>query len=186
MAPSQEALEFLGGMLSSAADAAPAVATLDAARAKYRKGTSEWLFRYCLAARDAGWPTVSTTRWDLAGADLSGIEITGTSKDPVNLRATILSGTNLRGATLTHVALDGTDLTGADLSLSVLTECSLRQATLTETKLRGSRLARCAIDDGALDYAQSYRTAVIDGSASTTSPPAVLPCPRASTAGCAA
>jgi hypothetical protein len=85
------------------------------------------------------------------GADLSGVDLTGTCLDRIDLHGRTLTGLDLSRASLRNAVLSGSDLSGsrldhadlsgADLSGAILTGTSLLEATLWGADLCGADLS---------------------------------------------
>lgn len=75
-----------------------------------------------------------------AGADLSGLYLSGTSFASGNYSGANLSGTDLSNANLVNV-----DFTGADLSNANLSGADLSYSTLTNANLAGANLTNAAL-----------------------------------------
>ncbi len=85
------------------------------------------------------------TSANLAGANLTGIDLTGANLTSANLANTNLTGidltgANLTGANLTSANLAGMDLTGIDLTGANLTSANLANTNLTGIDLTGANL----------------------------------------------
>ncbi len=121
--PSDETLMFVTNLLealgndpdrSTQADAA--TATLRQLGEAYRPRASELAFRYCATAQGSGAITLPLAGFDLTGASLRHLELTGQPDQPLlNLSGCNLTGADLRDARLRRVRLDDADLTGARL-----------------------------------------------------------------------
>ena len=78
---------------------------------------------------------------DLAGADLSELNLAGVNLAKADLSGARLSGTNLSGANLTRAKLFRADLSLADLSRATLFKANLSQADLAGANLNGADLS---------------------------------------------
>lgn len=89
-----------------------------------------------------------TTGADLTGVDLSGsrlsrMDLSGRSLVRVDLSRASLKDSLLRGCDLTEARLDHADLTRADLREATLTGASLLETTLWQADLSGADLSSC-------------------------------------------
>jgi len=78
---------------------------------------------------------------DLAGADLSELNLAGANLAKADLSGTRLSGANLSGANLARAKLFRADLSLADLSRASLFKANLSQADLAGANLNGADLS---------------------------------------------
>ncbi|MBN2264539.1 MAG: pentapeptide repeat-containing protein [Candidatus Aminicenantes bacterium] len=78
---------------------------------------------------------------DLAGADLSEINLTGANLARADLTGTCLAGANLAGANFSRAKLFRADLSQADLSRATLVKANLSQADLAGANLNGADLS---------------------------------------------
>jgi hypothetical protein len=93
---------------------------------------------------------------DLAGAYLSGADLTG-----AYLRGAYLSGADLTGAYLRGADLTGADLAGADLRGAYLTDAYLAGADLTDADLTGAYLTGADLRGADLTGADGARLALV-------------------------
>lgn len=93
-----------------------------------------------LVGRGAPMQYYSLQGGNLAGLDLSGMDLSRASYSGVNLSGAKLKGTNLTGADLSNA-----NLTGADLSNANLTDANLSGANLQTANLSGSTVLRTNI-----------------------------------------
>jgi uncharacterized protein YjbI with pentapeptide repeats len=78
---------------------------------------------------------------DLAGADLTELNLAGANFAKADLSGARLSGANLSGANLTRAKLFRADLSQADLSRATLFKANLSQADLAGANLNGADLS---------------------------------------------
>jgi WD40 repeat protein len=160
--PSAETLHFLGELIGHG-DTDACQAGLRAIRADYRPDASELAFRYCLVANQRGYPTVALAGFDLTGAQLRGVEVTGPTAGPLlDLTGCRLAGADLRGARLDRVRLDGVDASGARLHLAELHDSTLDQVGLNGTDLTGLLVRGCEVRKVDMTSSAAYRTQWLD------------------------
>ena len=83
---------------------------------------------------------------ELAGSDLSKINLEMIDLQNVNLAGADLSEASLAGANLSHANLIGADLWKADLESANLTETNLKNAQLKKANLENARLIRINLE----------------------------------------
>ncbi len=122
--------DFSPGVLAAARDLAiPSEALLDILPDRKTEGK---LQRADLRGANFGW------RRDLAGENLSGLDLRGAQLHWADLSEASLVGTNLAGARLVCCNLDGANLTGANLSGAILGCSTIVGANLATADLRGA------------------------------------------------
>jgi uncharacterized protein YjbI with pentapeptide repeats len=92
---------------------------------------------------------------DLSGLDLSGLDLSGVCLDGADLSATSFAGANLANAVLAHAQMTGcvleeADLSGANLGRAQLTGASLRRAVLKNSVLAGADLTGASLENADL------------------------------------
>jgi hypothetical protein len=97
------------------------------------------------------------SRWDLAGANLNGVNLVR-----ANLNGTYLVGASLENANLTGSHLKEANLTAADLSRADLTGASLGAANLNHTKLWEAKLLKANLINASLVCAKLNK-AILSG-----------------------
>jgi len=85
------------------------------------------------------------TNANLAGVDLSGNDLTGTILVGANLLNANLAGVSLLGKDLTGTNLSGVDLSGIDLTGTILVGANLANANLAGADLSGKNLAETVL-----------------------------------------
>jgi uncharacterized protein YjbI with pentapeptide repeats len=110
---------------------------------------------------------------NLAGADLSRLDLSGLNLAGADLSAASLKGTRLAGANLTGVEFDGADLSGAnltganltganlsrlDLTGAVLSNATLKNANLSRATAAGADLTRADLSSANLQVADLTRS----------------------------
>ena len=83
---------------------------------------------------------------EMAGSDLSKINLEMIDLQNVNLAGTDLSEASLAGANLSHANLIGADLWKADLESANLTETNLKGAQLKKANLENAQLIRVNLE----------------------------------------
>ena len=91
---------------------------------------------------------VRNVRPDLRGANLAGVDLTG-----LNLNGAVLRDADLRGANLANVSLLSADLSGANLADADLTDGQMAYARLCGANLTNARLSRGALQGADLSDA---------------------------------
>jgi WD40 repeat protein len=163
--PSPETLEFLGQLL--AVERRPeklqiALQTLGDLLSQYRPRATEAAFRYWLVAAQHGLPEPAPGRVDLAGADLSDLEIRGRDQDHyLHLRNANFVSARLRETCWRWVDLSGADLRQADLWRAEFNqiraeEIDVSEADLTATNWRGCTLQGLRGAAAARRYAAAF------------------------------
>ena len=89
----------------------------------------------------------------LPNASCPGVQLAGRDLSEIDMRGANLSRANLSGATLTRANLNdanlaGANLSGANLSGATLARARLTGATLTDAKLAGAALVGAVWTDG--------------------------------------
>ena len=90
-----------------------------------------------------GVPSALPEGWSVVDGYLVG---PGANLDHADLAGSDLSSVNLTGASLRYASLQATDLTSANLTNAVLTAADLQDATLSRANLTGTNLSRSNID----------------------------------------
>jgi uncharacterized protein YjbI with pentapeptide repeats len=93
---------------------------------------------------------------DLSGLDLPGLDLSGVCLDGADLRGTTLTGANLQNAVLAHArmtgcVLDAADLSGANLGRAHLSGASLRRAVLKKSVLAAADLTGAVLEGANLE-----------------------------------
>ena len=87
---------------------------------------------------------------DVAGADLSNLDLSGLSIDHANLSNTNLSGVTLTNANMWATHLEGANLTGANLTGANLSDTLLTGANLTNANLKNAQLYKATLSNATL------------------------------------
>lgn len=98
---------------------------------------------------------------DLAGVNLSGVDLTGAYLYPVDLSNANLSGADLREAKLMDANLQGVDLSRADLRDSILESANLRAANLYMARLERATLASSDLREANLRRAKLRKAVLV-------------------------
>jgi WD40 repeat protein len=144
---SAETLDFLGQWLDE-----KALESLGRLRDEYRAQASELAFAYCQLAWRKGYPAVSGAGFQLPGADLHDLEITGT-----------LPGINVRGARLWNTKwrncnLDGAVFEEVDAFRTEWLSCRLEGTSWGGASLEGSFFRDCRLSGVSFEGAKCDRT----------------------------
>ena len=173
--PSPETLLFVRDLLAELANDPDRAAEAEAAKAAlrelgdtYRSEASELAFRYCAKAQGSDAITRPLAGFDLTGASLRHLELSGDFHQPLlNLSGSRLAGADLRDARLHRVRLDDADLSDARLDRAELIECSLSRtglvrADLSAAILRDSRLANVSLAAATTQLTKVLRCQISD------------------------
>jgi len=169
--PSPEALEFLGQLL--VVERRPeklriALQTLEVLLSQYRPRATEAAFRYWLVAVQHGLPEPAPGRVDLAGADLSDLEIRGRDQDHyLHLRNANFVSASLRETCWRWVDLSGADLRQTDLWRAEFDQVRAEGINISEADLTATSWRVCVLQGlrgaaTAKKYAASFVECRID------------------------
>ncbi|WP_030007614.1 pentapeptide repeat-containing protein [Picosynechococcus sp. NKBG042902] len=94
---------------------------------------------------------------DLAGADLSGMDLSQTNLQGVNLRGADLSQANLGGTNLSQAQLMQANLTGINGELANFSQADLTEANLTDSCLVNADFNQANLTAATLNQANAHR-----------------------------
>jgi WD40 repeat protein len=151
-AVSNETLDFLVE-IASAHDPNSFVGHLIGCGKTYQALISEHVVKYALRATERGAPAPSLRGFQLATADLRGLEVRPPPGVSISMAGCGLARADLRNANLHSVCLDNTDLRAARLTQAELHHCSLRGANLEEACLDGAIIRSTRLHGAKLDGA---------------------------------
>ncbi len=155
---SPETIDFLAAIIS-AGDVEAYQRGLRALRTPYRPRVSELAFTYCVRAIQRGAPAIALAGFDLSGAKLRGLAITGPADGPmVRLSDCSFAGADLREIRLRRVRVESCDLAGAQLARAELRDSTLDRVNLTGADMTGTTVASCHIVGVDLRPAHAHRT----------------------------
>ena len=156
--PSEETFDFLEELIA-AGDTAACLDGLRVLRAAYRPQASETAFAYCVRAAQRGAPTVALTGFDLTGARLRGIKMTGAATRPrLCVSACTFADADLRGARFQRVRLENCDLSGADITKGELHDSVLHNVLLHDADITGLIVRNSRADHVDVRAATAHRT----------------------------
>ncbi len=103
---------------------------------------------------------------NLTGADLSGVDLTGTDLRKADLTGANLSGVDLTGgADLSNANLTGANLAGADLTGALVNAICVEYTNFLDAKLDG------ALGLGSVDFSKAFNAVLPTGDGNTTDEP---------------
>jgi len=154
---SPETLDFLGQSLLEIPSAA-AVKGLRGVRDQYRAGASEQAFRFSLIAHYKDYPRTPMAGFQLAGAELFGLEIGHPRFARVDLSRVNLRGARMENTYWRNCKLTEADFSGADAGRAEWHGCDLSGSRWEATELEGARFRKCELKDTDFASARTFRT----------------------------